>query len=121
MHTCVLRPLLNNLPPGLAREGYSLLVDDRSVLEREREKNSTDLSRSYHAAITWVIHPSPVRKRVMIGASPLRGGRQERIRRVFPWIAPIGQRAFGADIVFLTPVAFLGACPYEIRGRSSKK
>jgi hypothetical protein len=50
----VLRLLLNTLPPGLARAGCSFLVDDRRIPERERDKNSTDLSCSYHAAITDV-------------------------------------------------------------------
>jgi hypothetical protein len=47
----LLRLSLHTFPPGLARVGDSLLVDDRRVPEREREKNSTDLSRGYHAAI----------------------------------------------------------------------
>jgi hypothetical protein len=44
--------LLNTLPPGSAGEGCSFLVDDRRIPEREREKNSTEQSRSYQAAIT---------------------------------------------------------------------
>ena len=50
----VLRLSLHTLPPGSAEEGCSFLVDDRRIPEREREKNSSDLSRSYHAAITDV-------------------------------------------------------------------
>jgi len=38
------------------REGCSFLVDDRRVPEGEKEKNSTELSRSYHAAIMGVLY-----------------------------------------------------------------
>ena len=44
----VLRLSLHTLPPGSAEESCSFLVDDRRIPEREREKNSSDLSRSYH-------------------------------------------------------------------------
>jgi hypothetical protein len=47
----VLRLLLNNLPPDLTGDGCSFLADDRRVLEREKEKNSTGLSRSYHVIL----------------------------------------------------------------------
>jgi len=46
--------LLNNLPPGLAGEGC-LFLAARSLPEGERGKNSTELSRSYHAVIAGVI------------------------------------------------------------------
>jgi hypothetical protein len=52
----VLRLLLNNLPLGLARGSCSFLADDRRVPEGEREKNSTEPSRSYHATIMDVIY-----------------------------------------------------------------
>jgi hypothetical protein len=48
---CVLAFNLNNLPSGLARERCSFLTNDR-VPEEEREKNSSELSRGYHQAIT---------------------------------------------------------------------
>ena len=57
MHTYVLRPSLNTFPPGLAREGCSFLADDRRVPEEEWEKNSTELSGSYRAAIMGALYP----------------------------------------------------------------
>jgi len=48
--------LLRTLPPDLAREGGSLLAADKSVPEREKEQNSTELSGSYRAAIMGALY-----------------------------------------------------------------
>ena len=56
VQACVLRLLLNTLPPDLAREGCSFLAADKRVPEGEKEQNSTELSGSYRAAIMGALY-----------------------------------------------------------------
>ena len=65
------------------REGCSFLVDDRRIPEGEKEKNSTELSRSYHAAIMGVNCScgKSTSKLVQSAAASQRGRRRGRKTR----------------------------------------
>jgi len=86
VHTCVLRLLLNNLPPGTGRAVHFLLMIEE-YLKGKRNR----IAPTYHAAITQLsgVRSAPVGTRVKASAGgtcslstvvslhPLRGGTGE--------------------------------------------